>query len=75
MFTDGKTFGLPYDYESVMQYPFNAFALDKRMPTMVPKEKYARIGQNKNLTPLDVLKIQKAYNCEYILDPASVESE
>lgn len=59
----GSTLGLPYDYETVMHYPFNAFAVNREMPTMVPKVKGARIGQNENLSQLDIVRIKKAYKC------------
>lgn len=66
---DSSDLGIPYDYESVMHYPFNAFAIDKTQPVIVPKQRGARIGQNKNLSPLDVVRIQKAYGCDTVLDP------
>ena len=47
-----------------MHYPWNAFAKDSNFPTIVPKQKHARIGQSKNLSPLDVVKIQFAYKCD-----------
>lgn len=74
MYSEGNTFGLPYDYESVMHYPFTAFAVDKTLPTLVPKTRHARIGQNKNLSPLDVAKIQVAYRCGPV-DVSSLDIE
>lgn len=71
---DADTLETPYDYESVMQYPFNAFAIDKNFPTMVPKKKGSRLGQTINLSLLDALRIQKAYSCG-IPDPARFEDE
>lgn len=65
--------GIQYDYESVMHYQFNAFALNKDEPTIVPKPRHAKIGQNKNLSSLDILRIQKAYKCWHIADPDEEE--
>lgn len=61
--TDADMLGLPYDYESVMHYPFNAFAKNPNLPTIIPTTKNARIGQTKNLSPIDILRIQLAYKC------------
>lgn len=71
---EGEDQHLPYDYESVMHYPFNAFAVDNRLPVLVPKIPRSRIGQSKNLSPLDVLRIQRAYRCETIPDPKKMIS-
>ncbi|XP_055341768.1 zinc metalloproteinase nas-14-like isoform X2 [Paramacrobiotus metropolitanus] len=59
----GITYGLPYDYESVMHYAYNAFAKDNSTPTIVPKVKRAKVGQNENLSTLDVVRIQKCFRC------------
>lgn len=42
----------PYDYGSVMHYPSTAFSRTGR-PTIIPKQRGARIGQRDNLSPLD----------------------
>ncbi|XP_055355801.1 hatching enzyme 1.2-like [Paramacrobiotus metropolitanus] len=59
----GDEQGLPYDYESVMHYPFNAFALNTNRASILPKKRGARIGQRKRLSRLDVVRIRKAYSC------------
>ncbi|XP_055335074.1 uncharacterized protein LOC129586092 [Paramacrobiotus metropolitanus] len=59
----GNTYGLPYDYESIMHYPFNAFAKNNEMPTVVPKARRSRTGQHDNLSPLDVARIHRRFGC------------
>ncbi|XP_055329683.1 zinc metalloproteinase nas-6-like isoform X4 [Paramacrobiotus metropolitanus] len=63
MHQSGNTYGLPYDYESIMHYKYNAFAKDSRIPTIVPKVNRARIGQSENLSPLDVARIHRRFRC------------
>ncbi|XP_055351586.1 fibroblast growth factor receptor 4-like isoform X2 [Paramacrobiotus metropolitanus] len=59
-----ETYGLPYDYYSVTHYnPFNEFAVDKSKPTMIPNVNGTRLGQNENLSSLDVAKIHQRYKC------------
>lgn len=41
--SDAAASGMRYDYESVMHYPFNAFAIDPFMPSIVPRRKGKRI--------------------------------
>ncbi|XP_055348995.1 hatching enzyme 1.2-like [Paramacrobiotus metropolitanus] len=57
-----NTFGLPYDYESIMHYGWNYFAIDDSKPTILPKMK-AAIGNRKVMSALDVERINKMYNC------------
>ncbi|XP_055329681.1 astacin-like metalloendopeptidase isoform X2 [Paramacrobiotus metropolitanus] len=59
----GNTYGLPYDYESIMHYKYNAFAKDSSIPTIVPKAKRAKIGQSENLSPLDITRIHRRFRC------------
>ncbi|XP_055356249.1 uncharacterized protein LOC129601461 isoform X2 [Paramacrobiotus metropolitanus] len=65
---DGNTYELPYDYESVMHYKHNAFAKDIMIPTVVPTSRKSKIGQNKALSPLDVVRIHRRFRCA-IADP------
>ncbi|KAE9554972.1 hypothetical protein FO519_001790 [Halicephalobus sp. NKZ332] len=56
----------PYDLYSIMHYEQNAFAVDKRSSTIIPKIKGARVsemGQRIALSPVDVSKIRVLYNC------------
>ncbi|XP_055355796.1 uncharacterized protein LOC129601095 isoform X2 [Paramacrobiotus metropolitanus] len=57
----GDKQGLPYDYASLMHYPYNAFAIDTKKPSVLPKKLGASIGQRNGLSELDVQRIRKAY--------------
>ncbi|XP_055355844.1 zinc metalloproteinase nas-15-like [Paramacrobiotus metropolitanus] len=59
----GDLQGLPYDYDSLMHYPFNAFGKDLQLPTIIPKKKGARIGQRDRMSALDVVRIKLGYKC------------
>ncbi|XP_055354834.1 zinc metalloproteinase nas-6-like [Paramacrobiotus metropolitanus] len=59
----GNTYDLPYDYESILHYKYNAFAKDAEIPTIVPSRKRAKIGQNDNLSPLDIARIHRRFGC------------
>ncbi|GAV00590.1 hypothetical protein RvY_11416 [Ramazzottius varieornatus] len=56
---------MPYDYGSIMHYEWNAFAIDETKPTIVPKNPWpnARLGNRDVVSALDVLKINRLYNC------------
>ena len=62
---NGQTFSLPYDFESVMHYKSKEFAIDDEGWTIRPREKYSKhqIGQRKRMSPLDIARINKLYNC------------
>ena len=55
---------LPYDIASITHYPFNVFAVDPNLPTIVPKRPNSRIGQTDGLSETDVAKIRRAYKCD-----------
>ena len=53
-----------YDYGSVMHYEWNAFAINRTAPTIIPTlNASATIGQRIRLSPIDILEIQRYYNC------------
>ncbi|EDW68394.1 zinc metalloproteinase nas-38 [Drosophila virilis] len=62
------TYDVPYDFESVMHYPKNAFAKDPSQPTMRalvdgnPVER--EMGQTRGPSERDLFKIRKMYKCE-----------
>ncbi|XP_071106282.1 hatching enzyme 1.2-like [Haliotis cracherodii] len=61
--TQVDTLGLQYDYESVMHYNAYSFAVDRRKPTILVKQKGAVIGQRTHLSPFDIKEIQMYYGC------------
>jgi hypothetical protein len=60
--TEVDTFGVPYDYSSIMHYDAYAFAIDTNRPTIIPKQSGARLG-NDQLTDYDIQKINRMYQC------------
>lgn len=62
--TDVDTQMTSYDYGSVMHYEWNAFAINSSGPTIIPTQNSsAFIGQRIRLSPVDILEIQRYYNC------------
>ncbi|KAM8939177.1 high choriolytic enzyme 1-like [Pelodytes ibericus] len=59
-----QNLGIPYDYLSVLHYGKYAFASDANKPTLEPTgNPSAMIGQRFGLSSLDVLKINRLYQC------------
>ena len=58
--------GTSYDYGSVMHYGAYGFAVDPSIPTIIPKDPDAEIGQRVKLSELDIERVQILYQC---LDP------
>ncbi|CAB4060679.1 unnamed protein product [Lepeophtheirus salmonis] len=57
------TFGLPYDYKSVMQYSRTAFSKNRRN-TMTPTRAFrGPLGNRVGMTSLDIQKLNEAYQC------------
>jgi hypothetical protein len=56
-----------YDYGSVLHYSAYGFAIDPSIPTIIPHDPDAEIGQRVTLSPLDIERVQIHYDC---LDPA-----
>ena len=63
---DGEvdSFGVPYDYGSVMHYSAYGFAQDSSQPTVVPRQTGVVIGQRDHMSEYDALKINRMYNCD-----------
>ena len=62
--TEVDTLMTSYDYGSVMHYERDAFAIDRRFPTIVPvMNRSAVLGQRIRLSPIDILEIQRYYGC------------
>ncbi|XP_054717113.1 zinc metalloproteinase nas-7-like [Uloborus diversus] len=56
------TFGLPYDYFSVLHYHDREFAIDRSQKTIQPR-KEVLIGKASELSKMDILKLNKLYHC------------
>ncbi|XP_069481448.1 embryonic protein UVS.2-like [Ambystoma mexicanum] len=59
-----RNLGVAYDYSSVMHYGKYAFAANMGKPTLEPRANpKAMIGQRFGLSALDVVKLNKLYQC------------
>lgn len=59
----GSSFGKPYDYDSVMHYSRFAFSKDLDVPTIIPADGEASIGQRLGLSYYDREEINTLYRC------------
>uniref|UniRef100_A0A4W5P1B3 Metalloendopeptidase n=1 Tax=Hucho hucho TaxID=62062 RepID=A0A4W5P1B3_9TELE len=60
--------GTPYDYNSVMQYGRLAFSKNNQ-PTILPiPDNSAVIGMATQMSPIDILRINRLYNCRRQFD-------
>lgn len=55
--------GTSYDYGSVLHYGAYAFAVDPTIPTIIPHDPNAEIGQRETLSALDIERVQILYGC------------
>ncbi|CAH1794671.1 unnamed protein product [Owenia fusiformis] len=55
--------GTNYNYNSVMHYGAYAFAINRRVRTIVPRDSNANIGQRTRLDALDIRRVQIFYEC------------
>jgi hypothetical protein len=55
--------GTSYDYGSVLHYSAYAFAVDPSIPTIIPHDPNAEIGQRITLSALDIERVQILYGC------------
>ncbi|XP_059468957.1 zinc metalloproteinase nas-13-like isoform X2 [Neocloeon triangulifer] len=67
-------FGLGYDYVSIMHYGRTAFSKNGE-DTIVPYEKYARIGQQRFVSVNDFKKLNLMYECDRDDDDFSRKKE
>merc|ERR1719505_531157 len=59
------TYGEPYDKESLVHYPNNAFAIDPRIPVITDRQNSRRrLGQRRGFSAIDIRQINKHYNCK-----------
>ncbi|OWA53903.1 putative High choriolytic enzyme 2 [Hypsibius exemplaris] len=62
-----RTFNLPYDYTSLMHYPSDAYAIDEKVPTLLPTKPAVNIttmGQRIGLSLIDVRRFRVPYQCD-----------
>ncbi|KAG8309061.1 hypothetical protein J6590_095015 [Homalodisca vitripennis] len=57
-----SSFGVPYDYSSIMHYSSHAFSRNMQ-PTITPLKAGVQIGQRFSLSPGDVAKLNIMYGC------------
>lgn len=58
-------FGVGYDYDSIMHYDKRAYSKNGKVTIETLDPKYQdRIGQRKELSPGDILKMRRMYNCD-----------
>jgi hypothetical protein len=55
--------GTSYDYGSCMHYDAYAFAVDDSIPTIIPHDPNAVIGQRDTMSALDIERVQIYYGC------------
>ncbi|XP_055340322.1 uncharacterized protein LOC129589551 [Paramacrobiotus metropolitanus] len=66
------TYGIKYDYHSILHYEAFAGALSPQVPVIVPKRGLiVRMGLELQMTPSDVAKIILAYQCPLVISPGS----
>ena len=60
------TYGEPYDFNSIIHYPFNAFSIDRRRNTIDPKDsKILNTAKPyESLSEIDAQEIRKMYQCD-----------
>merc|ERR1712080_165963 len=61
--TQVTNLGTHYDYGSVMHYSAYSFNIDDDIPTVIPKDPEAEIGQRTHLSDCDIVRLQKLYGC------------
>ncbi|XP_064872598.1 astacin-like metalloprotease toxin 5 [Oncorhynchus nerka] len=60
---EGDTQDLAYDYDSIMHYGTYYFSSNQN-PTIDSKKSGVQIGQRNHLSPLDIARLNKLYQCE-----------
>lgn len=61
--SQSQTFGLPYDYNSLMHYGAYDFAIDTSQPTIITIPPGIPIGQRNGFSSIDIAKINSLYPC------------
>ena len=59
------SFGSPYDFGSIMQYPLDYYSVEKGKPTMKPRVKYnGPVGTRMRPSQMDKQQLKYLYGCE-----------
>ena len=58
-----NSYGVNYDFQSVMHYPSNAFAKHPGLETMKSKNGNRQLGNTQGLTEKDIKQVQRMYKC------------
>ena len=62
--TESTVSGLPYDYNSLMHYRSDAFTNGNGSTIVTKDQKFMNvIGQRQQLSPLDVMELNRRYKC------------
>ena len=62
---EADTLNLPYDYKTIMHYGKYTGSLYPGKPTMLAiGNKDLKLGGSKELTPTDIIQLNRLYNCE-----------
>ncbi|CRK97005.1 CLUMA_CG010324, isoform A [Clunio marinus] len=67
-------FETEYDYDSITHYSSTAFAKDKKHPTIVPKNPAPNMGQRKEMSAGDIIRLNRMYNCSDFKVPITLKS-
>ncbi|KAG1704023.1 Zinc metalloproteinase nas-7 [Nymphon striatum] len=63
---DLDTLGEPYDYHSITHYKKYQCAINPKHPTMWPKERRIKDFGGVDLSPIDIDKVNKLYECSHL---------
>lgn len=58
-----NSLGVPYDYNSIMHYRSNAFAIESNLITIQSLTPGITVGRGECVSPLDDIQINKLYSC------------
>ena len=58
-----NTFGLPYDYNSIMHYSRTSFTMRGATTLAAKHDPNMQLGGNKDLSKYDIMKINAMYHC------------
>ena len=61
-----NNYGESYDFNSIMHYPFNAFAIDRTRNTILPRDNsiLSSARPYRGLSDIDVRQTRKMYKCD-----------